>query len=97
MLVYITQFFIFIFSASAIWFVGRTEKWSKYGYVLGLLSQPFWFYSTITQKQYGMLCLTIFYTYSWGQGFYNHFIKKKPTDINEKVNEIYTDTHLFMD
>lgn len=78
----IVQILIFILSASAIWFVGRKEKWSRIGYILGLCSQPFWFYSTIVTEQWGMLCLTIFYTYSWVQGIYNYYIKK---DIsNEK-------------
>lgn len=95
MLENIIQFCIFVLSASAIWFVGSTEKWSKYGYVLGLLSQPFWFYSTITKEQYGMLCLTVFYTYSWGRGFYNHFIKKKEITLDERVAQVYTDHDLF--
>ena len=71
----ISQIGIFLFGASAIWFVGRKEKWSRWGYVLGLIGQPFWFYTTITYEQYGLVVLCLFYTYSWGQGFYNFWIK----------------------
>jgi hypothetical protein len=91
MLDIIIQTFIFVLSASAIWVVGSDAKWSRYGYILGLCSQPFWFYSTITKEQYGMLCLTIFYTYSWGRGFYNHFIKKKRPTIDELARHVYID------
>jgi hypothetical protein len=67
---------IFLFGASAIWLVSRKENWKKWGYILGLLAQPFWLYSTFTDKQWGMFCLSLFYTYSWIQGIYNYWIKK---------------------
>ena len=72
----IIQVFIFLFSCSAIWFVGRTEKWGRWGYVLGLCGQPFWLWVTFSNKQWGMFCLCLFYSYSWGQGIYNFWIKK---------------------
>jgi len=40
----ISQAMIFLFGASAVWFVGRKEEWRKWGYVCELLSQPFWFF-----------------------------------------------------
>jgi carbohydrate-binding DOMON domain-containing protein len=43
----ISQIAIMIFGASAIWFVSRTEKWKRWGYILGLCGQPFWIYTTI--------------------------------------------------
>jgi hypothetical protein len=69
------QFLIFVLSALSIWFVTREETWQKWGYPIGLLAQPFWAYASITEKQWGMLALTLFYTYSWSQGVYNHFLK----------------------
>lgn len=70
------QFFILIFSAISILLVCRTDKYKKYGYIFGLISQPFWFYSSYINHQYGMLILTVVYTYSWIVGIYNYWIKK---------------------
>jgi len=73
----INQILMFIFGAGAIWTVGRTEDWSRWGYIFGLCGQPFWIYAAVKTNQYGMLILVMFYTYSWAQGIYNHWIKKK--------------------
>ena len=70
------QVFIFIFGGSSIWLVSRTDKWKKYGYITGLLSQPFWIYTSIVNKQWGILAMTLFYAYSWSKGIYNYWIKE---------------------
>jgi hypothetical protein len=72
----ICQVWITIFGASAIWFVSRREHWKRWGYILGMLSQPAWVYTTILHEQYGILVLSFWYTYSWGQGIYNYWIKE---------------------
>jgi len=73
----ICQTWIVIFGCSAIWFVGRLEQWKRWGYILGLISQPAWVYTTIKHDQWGIFLLSLFYTYSWGQGVYNYWIKQK--------------------
>jgi small-conductance mechanosensitive channel len=73
---YIAQIWIIIFGCSAIWFVGRLEKWKRWGYIFGLLSQPAWIYTSIYYNQWGVLILSLWYTYSWIQGVYNYWIKK---------------------
>lgn len=72
----IIQTFIVLFSASAVWFVSRKEKWRRWGYILGLCGEPFWFYSLYHTKQWGIMVLCVWYAYSWGQGVYNFWIKK---------------------
>jgi hypothetical protein len=71
----ISQIGIIIFGASAIWFVSRREKWRRWGYLLGILSQPFWFISAYQSKQWGIFLLSVWYTYSWTQGIWNYWIK----------------------
>lgn len=71
----ISQIIIALTSGGAIWFTTRKETWSRWGYILGLLGQPFWFYETYTNDQWGLFALTVFYTYSWCQGIYNYWIK----------------------
>ncbi len=90
----ISQIFLFIFGASAIYLVGRTDKWRRYGYIMGILGQPFWFYTTISSQQWGMLALCTFYLYSWVNGFYNHWLAKpKPTKPIYKL--IYRSYHPY--
>ncbi len=62
--------------STSIWLVSRTEKWSRWGYIIGLISQPFWFYNSYINEQWGILLMSCFYTYSWSQGVYNYWIKK---------------------
>jgi len=72
----ISQIAVMIFGAGAIWLVGRKEHWRRWGYIFGLIGQPFWVYSFVSNEQYGMLVMTAFYTYSWAMGIYNYWIKK---------------------
>jgi hypothetical protein len=56
--------------------MGRKEKWMRWGYVLGLVSEPFWIWTAYEKNQWGILALTVWYTYAYGQGIYNYWIKK---------------------
>jgi hypothetical protein len=71
----ISQIMIFVLGAPALWLLGRPEKWSKYGFICGLAAQPFWYYTIITDHQWGILALNVIYTYNWCQGIYFNFIK----------------------
>ena len=72
----ISQIAIVFFGATAIWFVSRKDDWKRVGYILGLCAQPFWFYIAISTQQWGILVISIWYTYSWSIGVYNYWIKK---------------------
>jgi hypothetical protein len=71
----IPQLGIFIFGIPAIWFAGRRESWRRWGYILGLLGQPFWFWETISREQWVIAALCCAYTYSWAQGIWNYWVK----------------------
>lgn len=73
---FIAQVGILIFGCSAIWFVGRLERWHRWGYVLGMFAQPFWLWTSIKNEQWGIAILSVWYAYAWGQGIYNYWIKK---------------------
>lgn len=68
------QIAIVVFGLPAIWLANRMESWKKWGCIVGMLGQPFWIYTTIVNKQYGMLFLTFCYVYAWGQGIYYYWI-----------------------
>ena len=55
----ISQVWIMIFGCSAIWFVGRLERWKRWGYIFGLLSQPAWLYTSIVHEQWGIAVLSL--------------------------------------
>jgi nicotinamide riboside transporter PnuC len=69
----ISQIGITIFGAFAIILVAKKNKW---GFVLGLISQPFWLITSILNKQWGIFILTIVYIFSWAFGIYEWFFKK---------------------
>lgn len=57
--------------------MSRTDEWNKWGFVVALIGQPFWFYTTWANKQYGLSVLACWCTYSILNGIYKRFIKKE--------------------
>ena len=71
----VAQIGITIFGVSAIILVAKKNKW---GFVLGIISCPFWFVTAYANKQWGVFFLNIIYTGTWIYGTYNWFHKKEP-------------------
>lgn len=70
------QIGIALFGVVAIWLSqDRRECWRKWACVFGLASQPFWFYAAYTAGQWGIVGLCFLYAYSWGRGFWNHWVR----------------------
>lgn len=76
----IVQIAIFILSASAILLVAKKNKW---GFVIGLTSQPFLLYTSYIHEQWGIFIVSIVYVFSWILGIYEWFFKDEKT-INKK-------------
>jgi hypothetical protein len=70
------QIGIVIFGATAVYLVGRKDKWQRWGYIAGLCAQPFWFYTTFKAGQWGIFAISIWYAYSWSVGIWNYWVKK---------------------
>jgi nicotinamide riboside transporter PnuC len=70
----IAQIGVTIFGVTAIILVAKKNKW---GFVFGLISQPFWFITSFINKQWGVLFVSIIYTCSWAYGIYEWFFKNK--------------------
>ena len=68
----IAQFGMFIFGISAILLVALKNKW---GFVMGLISQPFFFITSYINRQWGLFFLSIPYTFTWIFGIYKWFYK----------------------
>ncbi len=77
MLDIISQIGITVFGVAAVFMVAKKNKW---GFVLGLASQPFWIMTSIINKQWGVLILSIVYVFSWALGVYEWFFKDKSNE-----------------
>jgi len=69
------QFAIIIFSISAIWLLSSDAPYSRWGFIIGLAGQPFWFYSSYKNKEWGVFIVSVFFTISYTRGIYNFWIK----------------------
>lgn len=72
-----SQIMLFILSMLTTMLLVRTDNWKRWGYIVALASQPFWFYSSIVAGQFGTFCLSIFNTCFWVIGINNYWIKAK--------------------
>ena len=46
---------------------------SRWGFVIGLATQPFWFYTSFRHRQWGIFIASIFYAFGWAIGVYRNF------------------------
>ena len=74
----VSQIAITILGTIAIILVAKKNKW---GFVAGLASQPFWFITSIANKQWGVFIVTIIFTASWALGVYEWFLKKEEAKV----------------
>lgn len=69
----ICQVAIPIFSGLGVYFVSRIDNKKRYGYIFGLCSQPFWFYTLWNHQQWGLFALSLFFTSQWLKGVWNYW------------------------
>jgi len=64
-------------TAAAIFLCGRPESWSRWGCLVGLIGQPFWFISLfrVEPLQWGWLVSAILITGSYLQGCWFKLLK----------------------
>lgn len=67
------QIAIVVLSLVAAYLVAGTGPLAKWGFVVGLVSQPFYLVATWRARQWGMLLVAIFYCGAWVQGILNRF------------------------
>ena len=73
----VCQAAVFILGPTAIFLTGKKDR---RGFVVGLVSQPFWFITTIINQQWVLIALNVIYTANWSYGVYNWYWKKDPKD-----------------
>jgi nicotinamide riboside transporter PnuC len=70
----IAQIGVFSFGIIGIFLVARKNKW---GFVFGLIAQPFWLITSYIHEQWGVFFVTIIYAINWFYGIYVWFYKKE--------------------
>lgn len=73
----ISQILIFVLGGAAMYLLSRTDSIRRWGFILGLCGQPFWFYTQIVAENWGVVALSCVYTFAWCNGIYNYWIKKE--------------------
>ena len=69
-----SQIAIFVFGVTSLILITKKNKW---GFVIALFGQPFYFYTSYANKQWGLFLVTLVYTFIWAYGAYEWFSKKK--------------------
>ena len=73
----ISQMAIAITGIISVWLSQDTcTSRRKYACWFGLAGQPFWFYVSYTEQQWGIFLLSFIYTFAWMRGFKNYWIDK---------------------
>jgi len=73
MLELICQIAIPIMAATSIGLMSTKGRWHRWGFVVGLIQQPFWFYTTFNNEQWGIFILAFWYLGSFINGIRNRF------------------------
>lgn len=72
------QIGIAVFGVAAIWLSqDHREHVRRWGCIAGLCAQPFWFYTTAVNGQWGIFALSFLYTWSWAKGVRTYWWKAK--------------------
>lgn len=73
---------IMFFGGLGVYLLSRDDDWFRWGYISGMLSQPFWFYIAISTMQIGVIVMACWFTFCWGRGIYNYWIKENNNEAS---------------
>lgn len=57
--------------------IQASKKYYRWSFIVGLLSQPFWIYSTWQAQQWGMFFVSLWFTMNFIRGIRNHWKGEK--------------------
>ena len=72
----IAEVMIFVLGSLAVFLLNTNSRWSKYGAIVGLLSEPFWFLSAWASESWGIFAVSFIYTLSYILGVYSFWFRK---------------------
>ncbi len=50
-----------------------SKKHFRYGFIAGVVGQPFWIYETLRTEQWGMFIVSLWFIWSHARGIKNNF------------------------
>lgn len=68
---------IAILGTVTIWVLAQKKPWAKWGFVVGLIAEPFWLYTAWTTKQWGIVAMVFVYAICYIIGIRNYFYRNK--------------------
>lgn len=77
----VSQVLLTVFGLMAIVLVARKNKW---GFIAGLVSQPFWFITSYIHKEWSIFILSFAYSATWIYGVYQWFYESEPKKVAAK-------------
>ena len=78
----LVQTAIALLGPTAIWLSqSRSEAFQRWACIVGLLSQPFWFWATWQSGQWGVFVVSVVCALAWLKGLWVHWIA--PRSDNE--------------
>lgn len=55
----LAQISIAILTCTSMWLIQRTDKWARWGFVIGVISFPFWLITSIHENQWGIAVTSV--------------------------------------
>jgi hypothetical protein len=81
----IVQIAIAVIGVLAAWInQDPTERTRRWACVIGIVGQPFWFYTAWQANQWGVLAVTAGYTLAFMRGIKVYWLCAKPTQIPQE-------------
>lgn len=69
----IAQVVIFVCGCLSLFLIARNDRYSKYGFLVGITAQPFWLYTTYVNGQWGIFAVSFIYTANYCLGIWHWF------------------------
>lgn len=74
----VAQIMIAALGVIAIWLSqSKRQVVRRYACLFGMAGQPFWFWSSISAEQWGIVLLSFFYTIAWAKGIKTNWIDQR--------------------
>jgi hypothetical protein len=74
------QLGILVTGVVAVWLTQhKRESWRRWACIFGLLGQPFWFYAAWKAEQWGIIAISMLYTYAWARGIWTYWLASERT------------------
>jgi len=73
----ICQIAILIGGTLTVFLLAQKNRWMRWGYIVGFIQEIFWFYTTAYHRQWGIFVLAFVYSFCFGLGVYNYWIKNE--------------------